>query len=154
MTNTIDPLLDRTFMRAFLDTVIPQGPDGRMPGAGSLSIEDALATAIGSDSRSGTLIRAGLAAVAARASEQAAGGLAELAPEERTGVVEAVLAAHPQLMQAFARHLYLAYYQHPEVLVAIGEPPHPPFPGGFTVEPTDPELMERLLARRIEPHRE
>jgi hypothetical protein len=46
------------------------------------------------------------------------------------------------------RHVYLAYYQHPMVLAAVGEPPRPPFPEGFELEPTDPELLAALLARK------
>lgn len=30
----------------------------------------------------------------------------------------------------------------------LGEPPRPPFPEGFEVEPTDEELLERLRARK------
>ena len=149
MTNTTDPLLDPGFMQAFLDTVIPPSPDGRMPGAGSLDIEDAVAAAVDADARSGPVIRAGLAAVASSAYTRAEGGFAALPPADRVAVVSAVLPDHPQLMNAFARHLYLAYYQHPRVLVALGEPPRPPFPEGFTVEPTDPELLGKLMERRI-----
>lgn len=149
MTNTFDPLHDAGFMEAFLDTVIPPGPGESMPGAGSLGIEDVVAAAIASDARSGMLIRDGLAAVATEASTRAEGGFPALTPADRVAVVNAALADHPQLMNAFARHAYLAYYQHPSVLTAIGEPPHPPFPGGFTVEPTDPELLAKLMERRI-----
>lgn len=147
MSTTTNPLRDPGFMRAFLDTVIPPSADGRMPGAGSLGVEAAVVSAVEADARSGPLIEAGLAAVAAAAEPE--GGFASLLPAGRVAVVEAALAAHPQLVNAFARHLYLAYYQHPAVLVAIGEPPRPPFPEGFTVEPTDPELLAKLMARRI-----
>ena len=149
MTNMTDPLLDPGFMQAFLDTVIPPSPDGRMPGAGSLGIEDAVVAAVEQDSHSGQLIRAGLAAVESAASTSTEGGFTALSSADRVAVVSAVLPDHPQLMNAFARHLYLAYYQHPRVLVALGEPPRPPFPEGFTVEPTDPELLAKLMERRI-----
>ncbi len=149
MTSSFDPLYDPGFVQALLDTVIPPGADGRMPGAGSLGIEDAVAATVDADARSGPLIRAGLAAIATEASARAEGGFPALSPADRVAVVNAVVVEHPQLMNAFARHVYLAYYQHPGVLVAIGEPPHPPFPGGFTIAPTDPELQAKLMERRI-----
>ena len=149
MTTDTNPLTDMAFMRAFLDTVIPPGRDGRMPGAGTLGLEEAVAAAVDSDARSGPLVRAGLAAVeASAASPTGAGGFVALDPAQRARVLEGVLSEHPMLVNAVARHLYLAYYQHPTVLVAIGEPARPPFPEGFTVEPTDPDLLARLISRR------
>jgi hypothetical protein len=68
--------------------------------------------------------------------------------QSRLEVVEAFTAANAMLLFALARHLYPAYYQDPRVLAAIGEPPRPPFPDGFEVEPTAPDLLEKLLARR------
>ncbi|MCA9830776.1 MAG: gluconate 2-dehydrogenase subunit 3 family protein [Dehalococcoidia bacterium] len=144
-----NPLADMAFMRAFLDTVIPPGRDGRMPGAGTLGLEGGISTAVESDARSGSLVRAGLAALAeAAASTGEAGGFPALDPAHRAKVLDDVLAEHPMLVNAVARHLYLAYYQHPTVLVAIGEPARPPFPEGFTVEPTDPELLAKLVSRQ------
>ena len=71
-----------------------------------------------------------------------------MAPQAGVKVVEAQLAAHPFLIMGILRHLYPAYYQHPQVLEGIGEPPRPPFPEGFDVEATDAELLEKLRARR------
>ena len=74
--------------------------------------------------------------------------LPRVAPEAGAQVVEAQLAAHPFFIMGILRYLYPAYYQHPQVLEVIGEPPRPPFPDGFDVEATDPELLEKLRARR------
>ena len=147
MTTTTDPLADVAFMQAFFDTVIPPSRDGRMPGAGTLGLEGAISAAVESDARSGALVRAGLAALAA-ASAGEAGGFPALDPAQRARILDDVLTEHPMLVNAVARHLYLAYYQHPAVLVAIGEPARPPFPEGFTVEPTDPELLAKLVSRQ------
>jgi hypothetical protein len=51
------------------------------------------------------------------------------------------------LMIGVVVHLYQAYYQHPKVLEALGEPPRPPFPEGYALEPTDPQLLEALRTR-------
>jgi hypothetical protein len=68
--------------------------------------------------------------------------------EAATQFVREQLSANPMLMLGLLRHVYPAYYAHPQVLAGIGEPPRPPFPEGFEVEPTDPALLEELQARR------
>jgi hypothetical protein len=52
------------------------------------------------------------------------------------------------LMLGMGLHLYPAYYQHPRVLAGLDEPPRPPFPEGYALEETDPQLMQSLLNRR------
>jgi len=71
-----------------------------------------------------------------------------MTPQGGTELLKAQLSAHPVLIMGILRHLYPAYYQLPRVLEAIGDQPRPPFPDGYDVEPTDPELLEKLRARR------
>jgi hypothetical protein len=52
------------------------------------------------------------------------------------------------LMLGIGLHLYPAYYQHPRVLEGLGEPPRPPFPDGYDLEETDPQLLEKLRDRQ------
>jgi hypothetical protein len=75
-------------------------------------------------------------------------GLPGMAPQAGAKLLEAQLTSHPFLIVGISRYLFPAYYQHPQVLTGIGEPPRPPFPKGFDVEPTDPKLLEKLQARR------
>jgi hypothetical protein len=147
MFESPSPLRDQAFMHAFLDVVIPPSRDGRMPGAGSLGLISDLADRIEADSRLGAPVRAGLEAVRDAALARNAGGLSELAPAARADTVRQVSVEHPQFMTGLTRHLYLAYYQHPRVLEGLGEPPRPPFPEGFEIEPTDDRLLEALRAR-------
>jgi hypothetical protein len=93
-------------------------------------------------------VEPGLQAIREAGLAEDPGGLAGMTLEERAKLVEAKAASLPFLMVGLLRYVYPAYYQHARVLEAIGEPPRPPFPEGFDVEATDPELMERLLARR------
>jgi len=123
MTSTPSALRDSAFLKALLDVVMPASKDGTMPAAGSLGLSPGLAAALEVDPTLGPVALAGL------------------------DVVQSQLQAHPRLMMAVARHLYPAYYQHPQVLEAIGEPARPPFPEGFDVEPTDPGLPAKLRAR-------
>ena len=144
MDSTQTPLRDPAFMEAFLDLVIPPGADGRMPGAGSLGLAAGLAASLEADASLGPLVQAGLRAVQEAALARDAAGFAGLSVAGRLEVVEAQARAQPMLMVAIARHLYPAYYQHPRVLESLGEPPRPPFPEGFEVEPTDPVLLAKL----------
>lgn len=142
------PLRDSAFMQAFLDLVIPPSPDGRLPGAGSLDLTSGLADQLEADAMLAPPVQAGLQAVREAALARDPEGLSGLSPEARVEVVEAQLGAHPLLMLGLARHLYPAYYQHPRILEGLGEPPRPPFPEGYDLEATDPQLLEKLRARQ------
>lgn len=148
MTEPPTALNDPRFMKALLDLVIPPSAPGDLPGAGALGLSAAVVAAIQADPTLGPLVEAGTQAVRESALSQHPEGLAGMAPLAGVKVVEAQLAAHPFLIMGILRYLYPAYYQHPQVLEGIGEPPRPPFPEGFDVEATDAELLEKLRARR------
>jgi hypothetical protein len=148
MTDTPTPLRDPAFMQAFLDLVIPPGGDGKLPGAGSLDLAVDMAGRVEADPMLGPFVQAGLQAVHDAALVRDPSGLAALPPPAGAEVIESQLAAHPMLMIGVALHLYPAYYQHPRVLAGLGEPPRAPFPEGYDLEPTDPQLLQKLLDRR------
>ncbi len=149
MTETPAVLDDHDFMNALMDLVIPPSASGDLPGAGALGLSHAVATALQADPLLGPLVEAGAQAVREAALSQHPDGLPGMAPQAGTKLVEAQLtSSHPLLIMGLSRYLYPAYYQHPRVLVGIGELPRPPFPEGFDVEATDPELLAKLLARR------
>lgn len=142
--NAPTPLRDSAFMEAFLDVVIPPSAEGKMPGAGSLGLASSLADIVEADATFGPLVQAGLRAIQDAALARDSGGLAGLSAAVCVELVEAQAKAQPMLMVGVARYLYPAYYQHPRVLESLGEPPRPPFPEGYEVEPTDPELLAKL----------
>ncbi|MBI5946655.1 MAG: gluconate 2-dehydrogenase subunit 3 family protein [Chloroflexi bacterium] len=148
MSDSRTPVSDEAFLDAVLDVVIPPGGDGRMPGAGTLGIESIVAAAVAVDAMLGPLVRAGLSAVQEAAVARDPNGFTALTPAARLEVVEAAAESHPFLMLGLVRYLYPAYYAHPRVLAAIGEPPRAPFPEGYEIEPTDPLLLEGLQRRR------
>lgn len=144
MSEATPTLDDAAFLRAFLDLVIPPGRG--MPGAGDLDLRGGLAAAAAGDVAS---LEAALGAVQRAARERDPGGLAALSPAAAKAVVDAAQAANPMLMFTVCRFVYLAYYQHPAVLTALGEPARPPFPEGYELEPLSPDLQELLESRRI-----
>lgn len=151
MTETIAALNDLNFMKTLLNLVIPPRASGDIPGAGDLGLEPDVATALQADPLLGPLVEAGAQAVRQAALTEHPEGLPGMAREAGTKVVEAQLASQPFLIMGLFRYLYPAYYGHARVLGGIGEPPRPPFPEGFDVEPTDPGLLEKLRARRRAP---
>jgi hypothetical protein len=146
MTEPQTPLDDASFLTAVLDLVIPPSGDGKMPGAGSLGIAPAVAAAVSADSQFGPAIQVGLGAV--REAVQERGGFAGLSEADRLALLEAHAVAHPVLMRGLARYVFSVYYQHPRVLAGLGQPPRPPYPEGFQVEATAPDLLAILEARR------
>ena len=151
MTDIQNPLHDSAFMQAFLDVVIPPSGDGKMPGAGSLGLGATVAAALEGDPMLGPVVMAGLQAVRDAAIARDPGGLPGLSPDARVEVVKAQLESQSWLMLGVARYLYPAYYQHPRVLEGLGEPPRPPFPEGYEIEATDPQLLGKLHQRRRRP---
>lgn len=147
MNDTLTPLRDAGFIEAFLDVLIPPSEDGMLPGAGTLGITPAVAASIEADPILGPFVRKGLYAIRHAALERDAGGFSSLSADARVEVVEAQLAAHPMLIGGVLFYLYQAYYQHPRVLQDLGEPPRPPFPEGYDLEPTDPGLLRKLRER-------
>ncbi|MGE0598660.1 MAG: hypothetical protein AB7J35_02380 [Dehalococcoidia bacterium] len=143
MSDSTRPVLrDAEFLSALLDTLIPPGGNRPMPGAGGIGIEPAVAESLVGDANTGANVVATLEALR----EQTPAFVSLPAPE-RAKVVEARASLDAASMRALLRHVYLAYYQHPTVLAALGEPPRPPFPEGFEIEPTDPELLAALRRR-------
>ena len=142
MTNTTAPLEDAAFMTALLDTLIPPSEDGKLPGAGALGLGPQVTTAIVSNTRIATEITAALEGVRAQAP-----GFAALDLPARVEAIRAAEAAHPALIPSITTPLYFAYYQHPVVLMGLGLPARPPFPGGYEVDATDPDLLDLLHSK-------
>jgi hypothetical protein len=151
MSDTPTPLRDPAFMEAFFNLAIPPSDDGKLPGAASLGITADVAGRLEADPAFGPPVLAGLQAVHDAALARDPAGFVSLQPGARREVVEAQVAAHPMLMVGVVLHLYQAYYQHPRVLEGLGEPPRPPFPEGYPLEDTDPQLLESLRAGRRRP---
>ncbi|MEO8541173.1 MAG: hypothetical protein ABI577_15635 [bacterium] len=144
MSHSTPPLHDASFLSALLDTLIPPGSAGKpMPGAGTIGIESVVAQTLAADAQSGPDVVAALEVL-----RQRTPGFASLPAAERASAIETQSASDPAWLRALLRHVYLAYYQHPTVLAALGEPPRPPFPEGFELEPTDPELLAALESRK------
>ena len=118
-----------------LDTLIPPSDDGRMPGAGSLGLADAVRAGVPEDE-----LAAGLAALEAADFET-------LDATGRVACVRALEASHPAFVPAVYQSACLLYYQRPEVQAGLGMRPGPPHPEGYTLESGNLDALERVRAR-------
>ena len=132
MNDSLDSTLD-----AILETLIPPSEDGRMPGAGSLGLADAVRAQAGA---AGDLFAAGLAAAEAA-------GIAELDLPDRVAVLRELESTQPGFVPILYFPTCTAYYRHPQVLVGLGLEPRPPHPKGYELEPGNLEALERVRAR-------
>ncbi len=148
MTDESVLLRDPGFMRAVLDVVLPASGAGRLPSAADLDLGGGLADTLEADAKFGPAVEAGLQAVHDAGMAIDSGGFAGLQPDVRLEVFEGQLGLNPALVIGLTLYLYPAYYQHPRVLEALGEPPRPPFPEGFEVEEIDEGLLEKLRSRQ------
>ena len=126
-----------------LDEVIPPSDDGRMPGAGALG----LAEVLGERAELAPILEAGLDALDERARAAGATDFAALGPEERRAAFAEMPGAEPAFFSALLSQTFVAYYQHHDVLVALGLGGRPPFPLGYDVPPTDLSILDGVRAR-------
>lgn len=150
MMDSRTALNDQEFMGALLNILIPPNTSGSLPGAGALGLTPVVATGLQADPLLGPMVEAAVKALREEALSQHPAGLLGMTPEAGSKLIKAQVSANPFFMIGMLRYLYPAYYQHPEVLIGIGEGPRPPFPNGFDVEATDAVLLEKLQARRRE----
>jgi hypothetical protein len=118
-----------------LDTLIPPSEDGRMPGAGSLGISEAVAAQV-----PGEMLQAGLAAAGEA-------GLVDLDLSDRVEALRALDASQPGFVPTLYFMAVGAYYAHPEVLRGLGLEPRPPHPQGYAMEVGDLGALDRVRAR-------
>ncbi len=132
-------------LSSVLDEIIPPNGERGMPGAGALGLaENVRAAALGL----APVVDAGLAALDERARAGGADGFTALASSARVELIEQIAGDHPAFLPSLIFHTYQAYYQHPEVLEALGMEGRPPHPKGYEIEPNDLTLLENVRARR------
>ena len=131
-----------------LDTLIPPGADGRMPGAGELGLSVAIAEAMVAQPDLEPAVLLGLAAFEQCVADIGLPGFAALPVAERVTLLEALLPDQPAFVASLVFHTYTAYYQHPKVLVALGMEARPPFPKGYDIEPIDTSLVDEMRKRK------
>lgn len=134
-------------LAALLDEVIPPSADGRMPGAGALGLAERIVRDVAARPGSIDGVRSGLDTLDRTARGEHGEAFASLSLDARKQVVEQVSGADPFLLPSLAFPTYIAYYEHPQVLAALGMEPRPPHPKGYELEPFDESLLEGVRSR-------
>ena len=133
-------------LTAVLDFVIPPSADRDMPGAGELGLAERVSGDLASRGAE-ELLRDGLGRLGASAKDAVGAAFAELPSDRRRTVIEEFEAAGGGLAGMLAFPTYIAYYEHPRVLTALGREPRPPHPVGYELEPLDAKRLDVVRAR-------
>lgn len=134
-------------LAALLDEVIPPSADGRMPGAGELGLGERIAREMAANGVMLDTVRSGIANLDRVARGEHGSPFGELPSDDRKRVLAQVAEAEPTLVPTLAFPTYIAYYEHPRVLSALGLEPRPPHPDGYELEPFDTKLLEGVRQR-------
>ena len=134
-------------LAALLDQVVPPSADGRLPGAGTLGMAAHLAEAMRRAPEMELAILPALDDAESSARQRYGRAFAELSSEQQGALVRALETAHPALIPTLAFHVYVAYYQHPRVIAALGLEARPPHPKGYEMAPNDLELLDPVRRR-------
>lgn len=137
----------RAALAALLDELVPPRPEADLPGAGGLGLAGEIERALGEKPGLRAVVAPGLEALDALVRARGADTLAALAPEARRAVLAELAARAPALLPTLAFVTYIAYYQDPRVLVALGREPRPPFPKGYELPPFDESLLAKVRQR-------
>lgn len=135
---------ERQALGALLDEVIPPSPELSLPGAGEAGLAGEIEAAAPDLL---PVLRQGLATLDEKARAGGAEGFAAQARPKRAEALAELIEEDPGFLPGIVFHTYARYYQHPQVLEALGLEARPPFPGGYAVEPLDPERLTEMRAR-------
>jgi len=125
-----------------LDELLPPRPTGTLPGAGQLGLADVVATAVARTPPLHAMIVHGLMDLDAAAHTRHGQGFATLAGPDRVALL------HEQgFVLPLCLYAYIAYYEHPQVVAALGLEPRPPHPKGYELEQGDLTLLDPVRAR-------
>lgn len=137
---------EREGLAALLDEIIPPGADGRMPGAGAV-VSERIAVELEARPESLATVRTGLVALDRISHDEKGAAFVKLSRADRASVLADVAIAEPGLVPSLLFPTYVAYYEHPRVLTALGREPRPPHPAGYELEPFDASLLENVRRR-------
>jgi hypothetical protein len=138
VAGALSPEQEQT-LATVLDAIIPPAPERGLPGAGELGLGATVQEIMASSPELVPVVTQGLAA--ARTHIEAS------PPQSAAALLEAIAASEPTMVPALVFHLYIAYYQAPAVVGALGVPPRPPHPEGYELESGDLGLLDAVRDR-------
>jgi hypothetical protein len=146
-TQLLDTPEARQGLAALLDEVVPPSPDGRLPGAGALGLDDALREAARERPELAPMLVDALSRLDGRARARGAPSFAASSPPARRDAVVALAEESPALLPTLTFLVCTRYYREPAVLRALDLEARPPHPAGYPVPPTDFAILEPVRRR-------
>ena len=128
-----------------LDQLVP-AHDG-FPGAGELGVAQHIDSVAASDSALGHLFEGGLASIESASHRTHSAAFADLADDQKIGVLRTVEAESPDFFAMLVRHSYAGYYSNRKIIELMGLEARPPQPLGFDLDPFDPTTVEHVKER-------
>lgn len=129
-------------LASVLDEIIPPSTDGRLPGAGQLGLARYIDEAMQKTPELRSMIAQGLSDLDTLARSRKTTDFAALAKEDKLQLLNEQGFVLPLAFQT-----YTAYYQHPQVVEALGLEARPPHPKGYQMEPNDLTLLDGVRRR-------
>jgi len=129
-------------LNALLNLIIPPSEDGKMPGAADVGFFDHM------DSHEiRPWIQEGLLHVVEESQATYGKELSALNGAEQGQLIDSLRGRFRQFFNGLTTQVINCYYQHDDVLEAIGLEARPPFPNGYPVEEGDLALLEPVFLR-------
>jgi hypothetical protein len=144
---------ERASVEALIDALLPPSPDGRLPAASQLGVADFLARRAAELADFGPQLALCLAKLAELASARNA-AFADLGPEARNELVQAIASAEPTAFAAVQRQTYMGYYTDPAIPALFSFPNRPPQPLGHKQPPDEIEALLSPVRARGRRYRE
>ncbi len=129
-------------LTAVLDQLIPRGSDGRLPAAGQLGLARALDASLRKMPDLKAMIAQGLTELDGIARDRKGAGFTALTSDDQVQLLNEQGFVFPLMLQT-----YIAYYQDPRVIAALGMEARPPHPKGYEMPPNDLSLLEAVRRR-------
>ena len=135
-------------MAALIDAIVPPSADGRMPGAGELDLVPHVERSARQNPMLRPVVEYGLTAIAALAARGRSSGLEGLSRADWTAAFREFTATDEFFLPAFLFLVYGGYYQHDQVVVALGLEPRAPHPKGYEMAGDDWSLLDPVREAR------
>ena len=141
MSDNLDKEQKRTLI-ALLNLIIPASEDGKMPGANDVGFLSYI-----NNENVLSFIKEGLIRIIDESHNHYDQEFSALSDVQQSEIVNGLKRELFRFFKNLTTHVVQCYYQHDDVLKAIGLEARPPFPKGYEVEEGDILLLESVYYR-------
>ncbi len=139
------PPRTHALINAALNRLVPAGSG--FPGAGDLSLIDALDRAAGESPATARRFVEGVRQIGLDSEQRHGRAFEELDGADQDAVLRAVEGEQPAFFESFVRWVYVLYYSHPAVIPLLGLETRPPQPLGHALPPFHTAMTAAMRTR-------